>query len=328
MKTTILVITSKEDVHADSVIRYLQGNWANDYIVIRLNTEDFALNSKVSFDGNYVFVELEDSKKVIKSNEVCSVWFRRPKPVESTHPDPNVALFIKNEWNAFLRGLYFCTHDESIWVNPLPNLHRARIKLQQLQLARKLNLNVPETIVSNDYEKIKELFKKHKTICAKTLDKPSFKESENKYLPIYTRTISHSYLFSMKESLSLSPTIFQQFIKKVCDIRVIVIGNSITAFAIYSKPNSQATIDFRYGFTEGLRHEVIVLPKALEVKLLKFVETQGLVFSAIDMVLDEKKQFWFLENNPNGQWLWLEFETNFPLTRIMSEKLVSNPVKP
>jgi glutathione synthase/RimK-type ligase-like ATP-grasp enzyme len=320
LNNNIVIITSKDDVHTDSLIKHFQAKSSN-YNIIRINTEDFALNSTVSFEGDNVSIKLHDSDKFVNSKDILSVWFRRPKPILSNHNELNVRNFITGEWNAFLRGFYFCTHDSALWVNPLPNLHRARIKLQQIQLARKLNLKVPDTVVSNNFKHIEKLFIKHDKVCVKTLNKPSFKVEEYNYLPIYTKVVTHKQFISNQESLCMSPVIFQQFIKKICDIRVIIIGDTVNAFSIFSKNRSKAEVDFRHGFKEGLSYKVIDLPREISKKLIKFVKTQGLNFSAIDLILDVNEKYWFLENNPNGQWLWLELATGYPLTEIMANFL-------
>jgi hypothetical protein len=48
-------------------------------------------------------------------------------------------------------------------------------------------------------------------------------------------------------------------------------------------------------------------------------------FASLDMVLTRDENFMFLELNPNGQWLWLEYELGFPLVATMAD-LLMNPV--
>ena len=38
----------------------------------------------------------------------------------------------------------------------------------------------------------------------------------------------------------------------------------------------------------------------------KFVRSSGLLYSAMDLVLDKNGRYYFIENNCNGQWLWLD----------------------
>ena len=322
MKKQMLIVTSKDDVHSDAVIRHLQNIGKGDDVV-RLNTEDIATNASVSFDGTDANIQLHDSGRTFNSSQIRSVWFRRPKPINVLDRDysSSVQTFISDEWTAFIRGVYFCMHDSSLWVNPLPSLHRARNKLQQLQLAINLGFAVPNTLVSNNPEAIARFHDQNDLVCMKTLEKPSYQLAPGEYIPIYTRLVTRTECVSNQASLSVSPVLFQQFIEKIFDVRVIVIGNEIRAFSITPKAGSLAEKDFRHGFSEGMAYEEIALPNDISDKIKEFVYAQGLVFSAIDMVVDSSERMWFLENNANGQWLWLEHATDAPLSAIMAHLL-------
>jgi len=50
----------------------------------------------------------------------------------------------------------------------------------------------------------------------------------------------------------------------------------------------------------------------------------GLTFSAIDFVVDSKGVYWFLENNPNGQWAFVEQETGQQMGKALAELLTSS----
>ena len=97
----IVFITSKEDEHTDYMIDYFNNNFPNKS-VIRLNTEDFATNCKVTFDGNKVIIKIIDSGKVIDSDNVSSVVFRRPKDIIVKHLDDKYTQeFVSKQFNAF-----------------------------------------------------------------------------------------------------------------------------------------------------------------------------------------------------------------------------------
>jgi hypothetical protein len=46
-----------------------------------------------------------------------------------------------------------------------------------------------------------------------------------------------------------------------------------------------------------------------------------LEFGAIDLVLDKKGEIWFLENNANGQWAFVEEATGQPIGKAMADLL-------
>lgn len=97
-------------------------------------------------------------------------------------------------------------------------------------------------------------------------------------------------------------------------MRVVVIGGAIFAFAIESQADEATKIDFRAVPPQKLLHRPIVLPEDLVCRIRQLIELQGLVFGSMDFVFAKNGGFYFLENNINGQWLWLEELTGVRIT--------------
>jgi glutathione synthase/RimK-type ligase-like ATP-grasp enzyme len=317
----ILIVTSRDDSHADHIISKLNDSKRGDDI-IRLNTEDFVHNCAVSFNGLSVEVDILDSARSFNSSDIKSVWYRRPKEFEILSNDSeSVKSFIHQQSNAFLRGFYFCCHDDARWINPLPALHRSRIKMQQLQLASKLGLAVPDTLITNEPAKALAFFRKLGKVCTKSLDEPNF-TFDGHIFPMLTRVINEEKEFLENlESINRCPVLFQQYIEKTLDVRVVVFGQKVFAFEIHSQEQQLSKWDVRGISPHLLDHEPHQLPPDIESLILSFMSRQGLVFSSLDFVLTEDRKYWFLENNPNGQWLWLESLTGMDLTSHMIDLL-------
>ena len=111
-------------------------------------------------------------------------------------------------------------------------------------------------------------------------------------------------------------------INKRFDIRVVVFGKKVFAFEIHSQEHELSQLDFRGVSPDVLKHELHQLPSEIEIFILKFVSAQGLISCSLDLVLTNNGTYYFLENNPNGQWLWLEFATEVDLTSQMIELLL------
>lgn len=317
----VLIITSKDDAHADHIIQSASAMGWDDR-TIRINTEDFALNSSVLFDGSTFSISLRDSGRSFHSNEVASVWFRRPKEIVQ---DPSLSdaasVFARKQWVSFLRGLYFATHDDAWWYNPLTSIHRARIKLQQLVLAKAIGLRVPKMCVTNDRSAAINFFSAQSQVCTKSLDEPSF-EMDGHYFPMYTRLVGSVAELDDAASIQVAPVLFQEFIRKTCDVRVVVVDESVFAVRIESQKLARAKTDFREVSPHLLSHEVIELPDGVQEKILQFMNKQHLRFSAMDFCIDsDSQEFVFLENNCNGQWLWLERQCDVPITDALLRAL-------
>jgi glutathione synthase/RimK-type ligase-like ATP-grasp enzyme len=60
----------------------------------------------------------------------------------------------------------------------------------------------------------------------------------------------------------------------------------------------------------------------LEKRCIELTKLLNLRFGAIDFICDTSDNYWFLEINPNGQWAWIENQTQAPIANsIVSELL-------
>lgn len=315
----IFVITSKDDPHADFIINKININGL-DKTVVRFNTEDFITNCSFTYQNEFGYLHFTDSDKSIDTREILSVWYRRPKEIIIDEKLKPYSHFIKEQTDAALKGFYFSTHHESKWINPLDALYKSRLKIHQLELAKRIGFHVPDTIITNSATDLALFLNKHDQVSTKSLDYPNAK-IEGQLIPLYNRIISKEEFKTNINSISTCPTLFQKYIAKKYDIRVIIIGTSLTAFAIYSQEKEFSIEDVRGVTPFDLRHEIIELPNEIKEKLLLFVKGQGLIFSAIDLIYGKDDKYYFLENNPNGQWLWLEQKTNFSLSDLFINEL-------
>lgn len=64
------------------------------------------------------------------------------------------------------------------------------------------------------------------------------------------------------------------------------------------------------------------LPSDIESLLLKYMRTLGLEYGAIDMKLTDDGTYHFLEINTAGQFLFIEQQTQLPISDALAEHLV------
>ncbi|AFM03652.1 RimK-like protein [Bernardetia litoralis DSM 6794] len=323
-KEKILVITNKDDPHVDGLI-----NLANEQglgqLIIRLNTEDFFKNCSIEYDTNFGFkLELLDSQKTLYSSEIKTVWYRRPRRVElDTVTNKDIRDFIFEQINPLLTGLYLFCEQSATFMSPIFESKKSSYKVSQLSLAKKMGFCIPHSIITNKYQTVLDFFDKYEKISTKSIDTPNFFYEGITY-PMYNRVIKNrDELIKNKNSIELCPTYFQEYIDKQYDIRVIVIGKNVYAFSIDSQSNDFSKEDFRGTAADLMEHKYIELPKELNQLIIKYTTEQKLNFSALDFVLSKNETYYFLENNPNGQWMWLEYATNYPLTQKMLDYLLN-----
>jgi glutathione synthase/RimK-type ligase-like ATP-grasp enzyme len=122
------------------------------------------------------------------------------------------------------------------------------------------------------------------------------------------------------ESVALAPTILQPYVEKAFELRCVVIGENIFAAKMDTQADEKSRIDSRGGEPD---HEIFELPHAVEASLHRVMDSFGLNFASLDMIVTPDGDFVFLELNPNGQWLWLEYELGLPLVASMADLLTS-----
>lgn len=329
----ILIITGRDDVHADHVILEL-AKLGRD--VVRLNTEDLSNRASYSIEltrsRNACFnfsLSIRDSGKAITRDSFDTVWYRKPNPIP---PPANVVEesakeFVREEYEYFLRSLY-CLLEQKHWVNPFWSLRRANQKLPNLELAAQLGFRVPRTIVTNDAVNAEAFAEACGwNILVKTFNFSGFVVEKKEAWHCFAHKLSSEELRRFRETVRLSPTFLQEYIDKSVELRVTIIGTQLFTAAIHSQDNAESKWDWRAANPYELLHQKEALPVELSQKLLEFNQHYGLEFSTFDIIRTPEKEYVFLECNPNGQWYWVEELTALPMAAQMAWLLNSKTIK-
>ena len=135
----IAVITNQLDAHADTVINSLQELGAYVY---RINTEEFPEELELTIEdiGHGFSVHIVSTNFDLNLKHLRSVWYRRPEQTLATNKfnDQEVKKFVNNECQTTLTNLYELT--ECFWVSHPDMIRKARHKLYQAEVARRLDL--------------------------------------------------------------------------------------------------------------------------------------------------------------------------------------------
>lgn len=255
----------------------------------------------------------------IDLSKVGSVWYRRPGNFELPEELADKEReWIRQECSALVNGIYVNT--DALWVSEPHNIRRADYKLLQLRLARQLGFRVPDYIVTNEPDRARSFLAAHpEGVITKGLYLPMIL-LEDRAGMIYTHEVT-ALDAEQIESVRYGPTFLQALVPKARDIRVTVIGEELFAAGIDSMTVAEARIDFRKAEMMDLPHEPVTLPEPVAAACLSIVEDLGLRFGAIDLLETPDGDYVFLENNPNGQWYWVEMMTGQPMARAMADLL-------
>ncbi|WP_411679671.1 MvdC/MvdD family ATP grasp protein [Clostridium thailandense] len=314
---TILILTNKEDVTVDFVVRELQRRKISYY---RLNTEDIPDKISVNFDLNNNMFELNDKVKDININllNFDSVYYRRPLLNELNYIEKinlQEVNYLRSELGFILEGIYKILRNK-YWLNNVYNIREAENKIYQLQVAQEIGFKIPMSVISNQNEEVNKVIEDCNNDCIIKPIKSGNMKDKNCPKAVFTTKLDKSKFNNINQIESF-PLFIQNNIHKQFDLRITVIGEYVFAAQIHSQNNRDSEIDWRRG-RKILEHKNHELPVKIRKMCIELTQKMNLNYSAIDMVLDKDGNYVFLEINPNGQWAWIEKRLGFPL----SEKIV------
>jgi glutathione synthase/RimK-type ligase-like ATP-grasp enzyme len=219
---------------------------------------------------------------------------------------------------------------DALWISEYSAILRAAHKNLQMPVASRLGFRVPDTLISSDPAAARNFIATHGhgAIIVKSLSS-IFPARDGEGSFFFARRISPENININLTNLHLAPAIFQQAVPTKADIRVTVIGNKLFAAKIVDD-NAYQTEYAAYIRDWRLRHakkeikfEPFALPASVKRLCILLVEELGLQYGAIDLVIDEKNRFWFLEINPNGQWAFIEEDTDMPIGKALAVLMMS-----
>ena len=319
----ILIVTSKNDSHADAAIKLLV---SRGKAVLRLNTEDFlsgytcdiAADNEGSWSGDIT----DRLGRVLSLNALRVAWFRKPTHVSANpfrHLDLGTANFVVSEIKSTLEAIYSATGAH--WVNDPFHANRAKVKLQQLQLASSLGMKIPRSLITTRPESAREFVRSCgadgavvKAVYTSNVAINGVNQG------ILTRRLTFETFAPYADAIGSCPTMLQEYCDKAFELRVTVVGHHVVAVRIDSQLHSETSVDWRAD-TSRNPHSLYSLPTEVECFCRDFITRQNLVYGAMDLIVTPTGEYVFLENNPYGNYLWLDLAVDAGITRRMVETL-------
>jgi hypothetical protein len=261
----------------------------------------------------------------LDEDSIGAVWFRRARNPETfPRADARDAPFLATEWARFLRNVYALADDLSgrLWVNRPSAAAAAENKLVQLRAARRCGLRFPPTLVSHDPRAIRRFVESHGRAIYKTFMPHTWKDAATgRMFGTFVRILEPGMLAD-DESLAICPGIYQAYVDKRHDLRVVAIGDRFFTVSLGSSAG-ETPVDWRaLANMPELRAEPAALPDACGRRLQAMMRELGIVFGCIDLAVDADGDVHFLEVNQAGQFLFVEeLVESMPLLRAMCAML-------
>lgn len=316
----VLVLTHEEDSHASSVMKYLEGVGVDYFLVV---TERLLSDYKIGFRSD-AFYTLEDKTSSILLDSSWNIWNRRLMlPDRGKGMPKDLGNLVIDECEKTWDGLLMA-HQGKVVNRPQSHFY-ANNKLDQIRFALRHGVGIytPDTIVTTNPDELREFYAKHKgRICFK-LQKGAVIKTPQGNRVVYTNMVTEENMQNA-DSVSSCPSLFQEYIEKDFEIRIISTDNTSTGIAIHSQDSDLegSRIDYRRYDFDKVKYEKVELPEEVQRFCASMLKHYGLNFGAYDFIYSKDKRYVFLELNPNGQWLWLEEQSGFNLTKQIVENLI------
>ncbi|TWI12856.1 hypothetical protein IP98_01330 [Flavobacterium cauense R2A-7] len=309
MNKNLIIISERNDKSTNNVLEWL------DYYDI-----DFE-RKNVDSDRSDFCIRISTQETTTSVSD-CIVWNRRGyMSLLPTH-------LKKSEWIGYLKKEQFpvlATLEKSnpknyigSYVHELENN-----KLNNLQAAAKVGLEIPKTIVTNNKQDLLNFVEVNKKYITKSLVYSPFLEKKDCYYK-GNGTIVVDF---EKVSEYFAPSLIQEYIDKEIEIRIFFILDNFYAMAIFSQNDLKTQIDFRnYNDVSPNRCVPFELEATTLAKIKEFVSLIGCNSGSIDLILTPENKFVFLEINPMGQYHWLSESCNYYVDKHIAELLIEKVV--
>lgn len=321
----VLIISSEDDFSTNEVIDWLL---YRGMPFVRINDEDRITITRIGL-GNYtepvVYFELRGT--IYNTQQISYTWYRRGWLY---HSDALMELLLKDApmFKDKLRSQL--GHELRVLTDFLTARLNTRSinrptdiflnKLEELSVARRCGLNVPDTLITTSKMELEAFLEKYPNLITKNATPGVFVDDDVAMLNTTTKGITRASLPEFPDQFF--PTLFQQEIEKKFELRIFYVEGEFYASAIFSQQDEQTRLDFRnYNFDRPNRTPPYALPEAQQAKLLHTMQKLNLNSGSIDCIIDKNNQLYFLEVNPVGQYGQVSIPCNYHLDEKIAHLL-------
>lgn len=304
---SILVISHEADFHT-AAVRWGLRQYGLESVLWQWSNFPASDSSSLCYSGSIeepIFSLSSQGPRTAGPFDV--IWSRRgTKPRASKNADPADHNFIAREADRYVASaLTWVGHDRTFWVNAWEPQQRADQKMNQLYVARQVGFTIPDTLMSNDFVRIRDFFLTHnKRIIYKPFLGGAWPDDERTAVTGTSLLVDEH--FETISAFTHCPGIYQPYFEKAFELRITVMGLDVYAIKIDSQVKG-AVIDWRPDMTlRGLPIQSFELPEAVIRRCQMLMQSLGLAFGCIDMIVTPTGEYIFLEVNIMGQFLWIE----------------------
>lgn len=308
----ILIITHTADNFSiEKVTEYIGKNGCE---VIRFDVDLYPLQNKLSTvfqDGEWVSI-LETQEMKYRLDDIAAIWYRRAYNIGKGLREELEAKFYGAAMGEIRNTIFGFIESVDVYSLGKPSVYRRLdSKEEQLKVADKIGLKIPETCLTNNPEEARKFILKHQNVVAKMQTGFAIYEDGVENV-VFTNVVSEDRLEEL-DSLLYCPMQFQKMIEKKKELRVTIVGRDVYAFEVDSQQFEDSKVDWRKDgvnlIDKWVRTE---LPGDVEEKLLELLDVYNVDYGAIDIIVSPEDEYFFIEINAAGEfsgWIILQKKT-------------------
>lgn len=286
----VLCLTHPADVHADAVEPHLDAAGVQVRRIDSAQLGGLAAPVTIHLRGGTVTGDVAG----VELGRVVGVWHRRPS--EFAVADPADAAELRAGAGGVLATLPYLNHPADMAV--------AGFKPLQVMLAVRMGLAVPETMISTVREVGQAM---------------AGRLGEAVVVKPMSRSIGGLVDEQDRAGWERAMHLTQERIQTRRHVRLTVVDGIMYAAQIES-PH----LDWRRDLN-SCQYRVATTPVEVARRVRRLLAVLRLRYAALDFAVDPAGRWWFLEVNPNGQFLWIEHETGLPITAAVAMALRLTP---
>lgn len=325
-KNIILCVGSRKDPHVNEVQAYLRGI-NSDLKLILFNPLCVNHFIEITVDNNSkptcVFTTGEHRTVAESVRSIWYRWFPRKFSDGDGIDDAFIAKdFALEEWKNVMQSVDVFL-PRALWMNKLKHVEQIKSKGYQLHLAQACGMKIPLTKITNDGASAYSLFSCGRHTPDRIVSKPLTPLHIPPTKRVRPREITSNYPIEASSTISIFPGIFQELIESDVGLCVIVVNDKI--FSARTRPKKsfgppQTDKNAIYEEDSAI-YGACKIPEYLEKSILNFHQKAGLVFAVYDFLEDDAGECIFLDCNPCGPWLTLEYTTGLQVTKAVAQTL-------
>lgn len=269
-------------------------------------------------------VRFKDRSLGCLSTDNSLIWLRSKRVLHYIRDEADQAhYFAKSENSTFIIGL-IKTFNIPSFNQYLSTLCHEN-KIIQITSAKNVGFDVPRTIVTSNKDSVLDFIDSVESAIVKPLKMnlvPPPLSNPDSLMSILVNVVDRDEIMNAShEEIGAAPAIYQEYIEKKYELRVICFGEDVLAYKIDSQNSKFGHIDWRRAQFEKI-YSIHNIPPQVAQLCVNYLKENGLHYGVFDLVVRPDGSFVFLECNSDGQWAWLEGESDIgPISQMFAENI-------